>query len=518
MLRLQNALSEADKKTVYESALTLLEKVGLLCNHAETLEYYREAGCKIGAPQAKPKGARQVLFTEEIVAKALKQVPSEPILYATAPGYKDVRLLTGESKFENSGGDYVRDIHTHQLRPATIQDTVSTARLIDACDNIDFNGVAIYWMYDLMATDEYDKYGLGGLYMALMCLHSGKHASTVYFTGTDTEIPDVIRAWQICAGGAEAFKKRPCGSQIAATVSPFFLGGKVDDVDPWGHADTIVTSSKAGAVMHLEPCGLLGATAPVTVAGLLAESVAEFMALNVAVQAINPGNPVVLSDYMGTFDMATGQKQEAWPGALLVHLGMTEMAHYLGVPIDALCSSASLETDAQLGWENMGNFLSMALAGTDMICSAGAASVDKVFDQLALLMGNEVAGWVRHVVKGIEVNEETIPLDLMVELGPAPLGGNYLGAPHTLKRYREALWQPSKVTNRLGRDAWIELGEPSIRERTTAVADKILATYEPDLPESRQQALRDLVAEIVDREGVKGDRAKKIMDNTYWLG
>ena len=153
-----------------------------------------------------------------------------------------------------------------------------------------------------------------------------------------------------------------------------------------------------------------------------------------------------------------------------------------------------------------------------MICSAGAASVDKVFDQLALLTGNEVAGWVRHVVKGIDVNEETIPLDLMVELGAAPLGGNYLGAAHTLKRYREALWQPSKVTNRLGRDAWIDVGEPTIRDRSSKVAVDILASHEPDLPEGRQNALRELIAEIVDREGIKGDRAKEIMDKTYWLG
>ena len=518
MLQLTGVLSEADKKSIYDSALGLLERVGLLCNHAETLDYFRQAGCKIGAAQPKPKGARQVLFTEEIVARALALVPSEPVLYATAPGYRDVNLLTGQSNFENSGGDYVRDMHTGELRPATMQDLVSTARLIDACDNIDFNGVAIYWMYDLFATDDYDEYGLGGLYMALQCLHSGKHASTVYFTGSDTEIPDVIRAWQICAGGEAEFKARPCGSQIIATVSPCFFGGKADADDPWGHADTMVTAAKAGAVLHLEPCGLLGATSPVTVAGLLAQSVAEFLALNVAAQTISPGNPVVLNDYTGTFDMATGQKQEAWPGALLGHLGLTEMAHYMGVPIDVLCSSASLETDAQLGWENMGDFLSLALAGSDMICCSGAASVDKVFDQLALLMGNEVAGWARHVVKGFDVNAETVPLDLMVDLGAAPLGGNFLGAPHTLKRYRNELWQPTKVTNRLGRDAWIDVGEPTIRDRTVRVADDILGSYEPDLPEGRQKALRELIAEIVDREGIKGNRAKQIMDKTYWLG
>jgi trimethylamine--corrinoid protein Co-methyltransferase len=518
MLRMQSVLSEAEKERIFQSAISLLERVGFLCNHTETLDYYREAGCKIGAEQDKPKGSRQVLFTEEIIREALKKIPSEIIAYPTAPGYSENKLLTGKSYIENSGGDYLRDIHTHELRPATIQDTVAVARLVDACEHVDFNGVAIYWMYDLFGTEEYEKYGIGGMYMPLMCLHSGKHASSVYFTGVDTELPDVIRAWQICAGGEEEFRAKPCGSQIIAPISPFFLGGRVDDDDPWGHADTLMVSTKAGAIMHIEPCGLLGATAPVTVAGLLAQSIAEFMAINVVVQTIRPGNPVVLNDYTGTFDMATGQKQEAWPAANLSHLGLTEMAHYINVPIDCLCSSASLETDMQLGWENMGDFLSQMLVGTDIICSLGASSVDKVFDPLALLMGNEIVGWIRQLLRGIKVDETTIPLDMMVELGHAPIGGNYLGEDHTLGLYREELWQPTKVTNRLGRDGWIEAGEPTIRDRASEEADRILATHEPDLPESRQAGLRELIAEILDREGVVGDEAKRVMDATYWQG
>jgi trimethylamine--corrinoid protein Co-methyltransferase len=518
MLHLRDILDESAKKRIYESAITLLEKQGFLCNHAETLEYFREVGCKIGAEQDKPKKARQVLFTEEIIAQALKLIPSEITLYPTAPGYRELKLLSGESFFEISGGDYVRDMHTHELRPGTMQDVVSTARLGDASKNIDLNGGAIYWMYDLIATDDYERYGVGQIAMPLMCLHSGKHASTVYVTATDTEIGDHIRTWQVCAGGEQAFRERPCGSQYLAATSPFYLGGKVDPDDPWGHADTLIVASKAGAVIHVEPCGLLGATSPVTAAGLITQSLAEFMGINVAIQAVNPGNPVVLNDYTGTFDMSTGQKQEAWPEALQVHLGLTEMAHYINVPIDCLCSSASLETDAQQGWENMGNFFPMILAGTDIICSAGATSVDKVFDPLGLLMGNEMAGWIKHVVKGIGVDDVTIPLDLMIERGSAPLGGNFLDTDHTLQHFRETIWQPSMLTNRLGRDAWIEAGGPTILDRTSEMADEILANHEPHLPQERQSALRELIAEILDREGVKGDEAKEIMEKTYWQG
>ena len=242
------------------------------------------------------------------------------------------------------------------------------------------------------------------------------------------------------------------------------------------------------------------------------------MGFNVAVQAVNPGNPVVMNDYSGTFDMTTGQKQEAWPAANLVHICLTEMAHFINVPIDCLCSSTSVEADAQLGWENMGSFLPQLLAGTDIICAASATSVDKVSDPLALLMGNEMAGYARHIAKGVTFDENSIPVEMMIELGHAPLGGNFLETDHTFDYYRRELWQPSSVTNGLGRDAWMEAGEISIRERTSALADEILATHEPNLPESRQKELRELIAEILDREGVAGDEAKRFMEATYWQG
>ena len=183
-----------------------------------------------------------------------------------------------------------------------------------------------------------------------------------------------------------------------------------------------------------------------------------------------------------------------------------------------LCASTSVETDAQLGWENMGSFLPQLLIGTDIICAASATSVDKVSDPLALLIGNEMAGYARHIANGVTFDEVSIPVDMMIELGHAPLGGNFLETDHTFEYYRRELWQPTSVTNRLGRDAWMEAGEITIRERTSALADEILATHEPGLPEQRQGELRELIAEILDREGLDGDEAKRVMEKTYWQG
>jgi trimethylamine--corrinoid protein Co-methyltransferase len=166
----------------------------------------------------------------------------------------------------------------------------------------------------------------------------------------------------------------------------------------------------------------------------------------------------------------------------------------------------------------MGSFLPQILVGTDIICAASATSVDKVSDALALLIGNEMAGYAKHIANGVTFDEASVPVDMMIELGHAPLGGNFLETDHTFDYYRRELWQPTSVTNRLGRDAWMEAGETTIRERTSAQADEILATHEPDLPENRQKQLRDLIAEILDREGVVGEEASRVMEATYWQG
>jgi trimethylamine:corrinoid methyltransferase-like protein len=133
-------------------------------------------------------------------------------------------------------------------------------------------------------------------------------------------------------------------------------------------------------------------------------------------------------------------------------------------------------------------------------------------------MANEMAGWVRHFVKGFNVDKESIPLELMIELGQAPLGGNFLESDHTLRLFRDSIWQPSKLTNKLSRDAWVEAGKVSLDARALEMIDETLASYEPKVPESQQKELRDLIAEVLDREGVKGDEAKEIMEMTYWQG
>jgi trimethylamine--corrinoid protein Co-methyltransferase len=334
---------------------------------------------------------------------------------------------------------------------------------------------------------------------------------------TNTSTLGFLRVWQICAGGEEAFRKKPCGVIEIGPISPYFLEGITNPSDPrWGMADMLGPTVKAGVPVVIQGAGILGLNAPVTIAGLAAQTVAEWLGINVAIQAVNPGHPIFVTDYTGTADMSTGGRYTARPETTLAHVVLTEMAHYLDLAIWVVDCSWSPEVDVQFGWESMATILSLHLAGSDVIGPLGSLASEDITDFRAFLVANELFAWVDHLSKGITVDKESIPLELMIDLGAAPLGGNFLSSDHTLQHFRNILWRPTKLTNSLSRDAWLESGQVGIQGRGASQVEDILAGYKPKVPEHTQNALREFIAEVLDREGIRGDEAKVHLNNTYW--
>ncbi len=178
-LRIEEVLSQADKERIHRSAVTLLEKLGFICNHPNILDAFRDAGCNLGEEVSKPRGARAVTFTEEIIADALSKAPSRFTLHPFASGYKQVNIGSGEVYFGANGGSRVWDLETNDLRLATLSDFVTGSRLIDACANFDLLlGFPHYWAYDLAMMYECDKFGYMGAMM------TGHHHVTLWETAT----------------------------------------------------------------------------------------------------------------------------------------------------------------------------------------------------------------------------------------------------------------------------------------------------------------------------------------------
>ncbi len=518
-LRVEGVLTDAQKEKIHRSAVSLLERLGFLCNHPQILESFHQAGCKLGDEMSKPKGARVVKFSEEIIADALDKAPSEFTLYPYVPGCKELKWGSGGVHIGISGGMMTWDLQTGKYRDAELRDFPSACRVIDACENFDaILGYPFYHANDLATKEEIHEITYMSTFMeATTMLHTGKPHIRIYLTSTKEELDDALKLYEIAAGGREAFRKKPNGAIMASPTSPLSLIG-CEEGEALDWADWVWAAIQAGVPLPVAPCGIMGGTAPVSVSGTIVQNVAEFLALLVAIQTANPGHPVAFGDFSGSMDMLTGEKATHRPESLLVHLGSSEMARYYNKPsLWDLGSAESPLADAQVAWERTQSYLTAFLSGkVDVVMSGGGMGYLRSFDIREVVIENEIISRIKHMVKGINFDEESIPLDQMIETGFGATGASFLKTVHTKKYYKSEQWKRSSLTSALNADKWIDKGQKSLLDRSEERVQEILEKHEPDIPEGYQKEIRAFLQEVLDREKVDKDEAKKIMDKTYY--
>lgn len=154
--------------------------------------------------------------------------------------------------------------------------------------------------------------------------------------------------------------------------------------------------------------------------------------------------------------------------------------------------------DAQAGHEKTLTGLLAALAGINVVYGLGMLESGVTIDFGQLVMDNEFAGMIKHVLNGIPVNDENLAVDVIHAVGPLK---DFLGQKHTLKHMRSQS-QPSLIDRRR-RSKWEELGKTDIYERASAKAREILETHQPDpLPDSVLSTIRSIVEDAEEELGV----------------
>ena len=131
--------------------------------------------------------------------------------------------------------------------------------------------------------------------------------------------------------------------------------------------------------------------------------------------------------------------------------------------------------DAQIGHEKTLTGLMPTLAGTRLVYGMGMIDMGLAVSYEQLLIDAEFVRMFKRVEKGIEVNEDTLALEVIKAVGPA---GNYLNQKHTLKHARNEI-STAKLIDRKSYSAWEKEGCPDIVQRAKKEAKRILAEHEP---------------------------------------
>lgn len=448
-------LSEDDIQKIHNASLTLLEKTGVEINHREALHLFKEAGAMV-------EGTR-VRFTRPMIEDAVDRAPSSVLLAGRDPAHdlhledKKVHIGTGGAALQ------VLDLDSEEIRPALLVDVADMARVVDALENIHFYLLPIY------PTDlPEDRVEISKYYASLT--NTTKHVQGGVYTVQG--IRDVIKMCQRIVGGQEALRKRPIVSFITSWM-----------VSPLSFADDVTTllmeicRQRIPVVLSSAP--MAGSTAPVTLAGMLAQLNAEQLAGLTLTQLTQPGCPVVIGPIPATADMRTGKYLGGSIELGMSNAAITQMAHYYQLPIYNSAGMTDAKTPGiQAGIEKTQSVIQVALAGANFIHHAAGMLEDMstiAYEQFVI--DNDILGMAMRAVRGIQVSEETLALEVIDRVGP---GSHFLADDHTYQHMLTEHYYPSQVIDRQDREGWTADGKLTARQRARTMARDILTSHQPE--------------------------------------
>jgi trimethylamine--corrinoid protein Co-methyltransferase len=292
----------------------------------------------------------------------------------------------------------------------------------------------------------------------------------------------VVEMAAACCGGMEAYREHPNLMVSVSPVSPLTFS---EDI-----AGAIMAVVASGTPLHPLPAPCLGATAPMTMAGALAQQHAEVLASLVIAAATRPGALVAYCSRISPIDLRTAVSSWGGPEVGMTGAFAAQLAHRLGLPCDSYgLSTSSALLDAQFAYERLTNAIVPALAGVDILSGVGATESGMAGGYEIAVIDNEIISLLKHAAAGCQVNDETLAFEVMREV---VLGdGVFLAEEHTVRHMRRgALWMPEISARPTSDDS---RGDDVVA-RARSRANQILQTHQVSpLPDDVSQHLDEIV-------------------------
>jgi trimethylamine---corrinoid protein Co-methyltransferase len=259
--------------------------------------------------------------------------------------------------------------------------------------------------------------------------------------------------------------------------------------------------AKYGIPAEILPMPQLGATGPVTLAGSLAQLNAEFLSGLVISQLAKPGAPVIYGGSPTTFDMRHCTARLGAIETVMLGCAYAQMGKFYGLPTHMyLGLSDTKVVDAQAGFESATGIILGALAGINVISGPGMLDLENCLSYEKLVIDDTICGMAERLVRGIDVNDETLALEAIRRVGA---GGHFLADKHTIEWFKKELFIPSELVDRQDLKLWKEQGSKDIFKRAKEVAQRIIKDHKPEpLPPDIEKKLNSVTRKIMKAQGV----------------
>ncbi len=462
-------LSQQDMERIHRSVLNLLETVGLGSAIPSCVEAMTARGCWMNS---KGRLCIPPALVEETIAKAARNF--------TLFGRKREHDLepSGTRVYFGTAGAAVHVVEpaTKEYRESVLVDLYDAGRIVDLCEHIHF------YQRPLTARDMITGHDLDINTLYACIAGTEKHVGTSMVEPSHVE--ECLQILHAVAGGEDKWRERPFVSQSNCFVVP-----------PLKFAEDacrcLEAAARGGMPVLLLSAAQAGATSPAALAGTVVQAVAECLAGLVYINCIVPGAVAIWGPWPFVSDLRTGAMSGGSGEQALITAGCAQMGHFYNLTVGSaagMCDSKM--PDMQAGYEKGVTAGISAMTGVNMLYEAAGMHASLLgFCLESLLIDNDMLGSINRNIRGIEVTDESLSVDVISQVcleGP----GHYLGSDQTLTLMQKDYVYPH-MANRMSPKEWNEAGKPDIVEKAAARKREVLSTYYPQyLPRDIDERIR----------------------------
>ena len=462
-------INKDDVEKVHLSSLDMLDQIGIKVFSERALKILADAGAEVDS------SAGVARIPSHLVSEAIDKCKRPVKLCARNPKYDFV--MDGEHIHlcTDGSGIGVLDSETGQRRDSTKKDVADSARIADYLEYLN-----IYYPSVTPLDVPKHSHVLHELDAAFNNCEKHITSGTTYMR---EEAVYGVKMAQEIAGGEDELRRRPVLSAVVCTSSPLVLGLTTD---------AAIEFARAGVPPIIMTMPLVGASSPVTLAGPIVLGNAQILALITVLQLDTPGAPIVYSSVPMAMEPQTGLFAAAFPSATMVTVAHVQMAKYYHLPIFVGgWGAASKVPDEQAAYEKSIMGYSMVMAGSDITSGPGLLENYTILSYEQLLLDHEMYTMMLETLKGVEISDETIAMDVCAKVGHE---GHFLGQKHTIQHFKE-LWMPS-LSDPRPYQAWAKDGAKDIVRVAGERAKKIIAEHKVEpLSSSARDRLTDIIRE-----------------------
>jgi len=453
-------LSEEEVEKIHQTSLRILEEIGLHIPNEEILSIIEKNGAEVDWDRS------IVRFPESLVMRAVSGVGKD---FTKSPAYWDKHIPLGKGEFIlwMCSQPEVVELSRNIKRRGTHEDMIKGITVGNVLPNVGL--VEPHGLPGEVPPKVVDVYCWRYLYT-----YARKPCHTwIYSTRSAKYVIEMAKA---VAGGEEELKRKKTLLYFAETVSPLRYAPYTLEI--------MLLMSKYEVPIYIGPMVTAGGSGPVTLAGTVALCNAEILSEIVLVWLLNPNQALVYPGLASIIDLRRGLISYGAPEQALLAIAAVQMAKRYRM---ACCCNIHLSdsnlADFQRGYEAAATVAFALSAGVEMIGIVGCAGAGFMASNPGcqsleqLIIDNECADYIKRILRGFEVNDETLAFNLMKKVG---VGRTFIGEEHTVRHMREEHFFPT-LFNRKSYHEWQADGSTSIAERARKRLEAILAkNYPPD--------------------------------------